>query len=68
VEIDRRRHEQARMVVDPEWASGWLAFQTLGEKRRLASYPFNWTALSSHELEHLLQAATVVQPSRRLIE
>jgi len=68
VEIDRRERDEPRAVVDPEWVDGWLAFQTSGEKRRLAKYPAEWADLDAEHLERLCEAAIAVQPARRLIE
>lgn len=38
-------------------ASGWLAFVSAGEKRRLPGYPTGWTELPDGELQTLLDAA-----------
>lgn len=65
---DRRREEEFRVVLERQWSRGWLAFETKGEKRRLAPYPQDWETMSSAELEALLAAATIVNPSKRLIE
>ncbi len=61
VEAQRPRRVTA---VDPQWADGWLTFETQGEKRRLAPYPSNWTGLSDQELTALCAKALLVQPSR----
>src|SRR3569833_1716205 len=68
VEFDRRERDEPRAVIDPGWSVGWLAFQTPGEKRRLANYPADWADLDAEALENLCTAAVAVQPSRRLIE
>jgi hypothetical protein len=50
------------------WSGGWLAFETQGEKRRLAPYPADWAEKNDAELEALCGRAIPVRPSRRLIE
>ena len=61
----RRPHRQRLSVaLDPQWASGWLAFETPGEKRRLAPCPTDWTGFSEHELMELCAKALLVRPSR----
>ena len=50
--------------VDPQWAAGWLAFETPGERRRLTPYPSNWTDLSERDLAKLCSEAYVVRPIR----
>lgn len=50
--------------VGPEWAGGWLAFETTGEKRRLAPYPPDWNFFSDDELAALCNKAHLVRPSR----
>src|SRR4051812_6441570 len=66
--IERRRQSSPRMVIDERWENGWLTFQTPGEKRRLAPFPDNWPVADDLALENLCNAATTVQPMRRLIE
>ena len=34
-------------------ASGWLCFETAGEKRRLAPYPDDWSRMTDQQLEQL---------------
>src|SRR4051812_1601023 len=65
---DRRVQREFRVVLGKEWAKGWLAFQTDGEKRRLAPYPEGWLELTDEELEDLCRQATPTTPPRRLIE
>ena len=65
---ERRRRHQARMKVSAEWVNGWLAFQTLGEKRRLADYPRDWMEVGDDALEQLCDRAIVVGVPRRLVE
>jgi hypothetical protein len=54
--------------VSPEYAQGWLAFQSGVERRRLAPVPQGWESLDEHSLERLCQAATPVGRRRRLVE
>lgn len=49
-------------VMDPEWRSGWLTFQTGAARRRLAPIPPDWTEVSPSRLELMCKAAV---PSRR---
>jgi len=63
---DQRRKSEPRMMLDEQWTNGWLAFQTSGEKRRLAPYPENWFAADGEELGRLCDAATLVQPAREV--
>lgn len=55
-------------MLGERWASGWLAFETKGEKRRLSPYPDVWANMPDDELEQLCRQAAPVKPSRRLIE
>ena len=43
--------------VRPALSSGWLAFVSAGEKRRLPQYPAGWMELPDSELEDLLVKA-----------
>ena len=54
--------------VTPEYALGWLAFQSDHERRRLAPVPDGWEGLDEPELERLCQAATPVGRPRRFVE
>ena len=65
---DRRRREEFRVPLGSEWADGWLAFSTPGERRRLATFPANWDELSPAELEALCKRALPAPHSRRLVE
>jgi hypothetical protein len=66
--VERRKRNEFRVKVNPRWAHGWLAFETRGEKRRLAPFPSNWAEFNDGELSSLCEEATKVKPSRRLIE
>ena len=65
---ERRTRQDYRSVLADRWASGWLTFETKGEKRRLSPFPDEWAHVSDEELERLCLQATPVKPSRRLIE
>lgn len=65
---ERRRRPSFRPRVTSQWRGGWLAFETHGEKRRLAPYPHDWSDRSDSELEGLCGQALSVTSSRRLIE
>ena len=55
-----------RMRVDlgPQWANGWLTFETPGEKRRLAPYPSGWSEFSDEVLAELCAMASTVATHR----
>jgi hypothetical protein len=53
---DRRGAEPA-----PEWLKGWLCFQTVTEKRRLAPVPDRWEVCSTDELEEYRAKAAVIR-------
>jgi hypothetical protein len=69
---DRRRglpDTGPRVKIDPHLATGWLAFEGAGERRRFSPVPPGWREASDAELEDLLARATVVAVRRgRLIE
>jgi hypothetical protein len=50
------------LLTQPEFAEGWLLFETPGEKRRLAPYPDDWTHLSVKQLEESCKHASRVDP------
>ena len=66
--LDRRRRKENRIVVDPELTSGWLAFQTRDERRRIAPIPEGWEGLSDTELAQLADRAVPLGRPRRLLE
>ena len=47
---------------------GWLAFESDGEKRRLAPVPDAWEELSANALEKLCREAIVAPRTRTLTE
>ena len=68
---DRRRGlpDQFRRVrLAGGLENGWLAFESSGERRRLAPIPAGWEAATERELEQLCRSATVRGTLRRLIE
>ena len=67
-EMERRRVQEFRVILGDRLADGWLAFQTEGERRRLAPYPDEWAEMTDAELEALCRRAVVVAPPRRLVE
>jgi hypothetical protein len=50
-------------ALPPAFQSGWLVFESAGEKRRLSPIPSNWLSLPLEELERLCEQAEA--PSRR---
>jgi hypothetical protein len=50
------------LLTDPEFARGWLLFESFGEKRRLAPYPDDWLHLSVRQLEDSCLHATRLDP------
>lgn len=60
--IERRSGKDRRSpspLVHGELAGGWLAFESRGEKRRLAPVPPDWESFSDSQLEELRQSAVV---------
>lgn len=60
---DRRRK---RFTLTPAMESGWLCFESAGEKRRLVPVPEDWEVCSEARLRAYLEAAQPV--SRRIVE
>ena len=52
------------MKIGAQWTKGWLAFETGGEKRRLAPYPPDWVGFTDGQLVDLCAQASEVR--RRL--
>ena len=59
-----RRRRRIHVELGPQWANGWLTFETPGEKRRLAPYPPGWSEFSDEVLAELCMMASTVQPQR----
>ena len=68
VVVDRRARNQPRASLPVQMREGWLAFETRGERRRLAPTPTGWELLSDRELVELLGQAIPAGPVRRLVE
>ena len=66
--VERRTRLEHRARIGERWAHGWLAFESDGEKRRLAPVPRDWHKLTAAELERLCGEAVRVPRSRRLVE
>lgn len=65
---ERRKVQEARVVVPESLEKGWLAFQSGKERRRLTPIPGNWAEMTSNELVELLHQAGRRSRARRLIE
>jgi hypothetical protein len=67
-----RRHtenKEFRVPLGEQWTRGWLAFETKGEKRRLAPIPEHWETASEEQLDRMLERAEQIRrPPRRLAE
>jgi hypothetical protein len=66
--LERRRVQEARVLVPEALQDGWLAFQHGKERRRLAPIPSEWPEMTSDELLDLLHRAEGKIRTRRLIE
>lgn len=55
---DRRNGEDRRGPL-PEWANGWLCFESSGEIRRLSPVPPDWTQCAPEKLERYRTHASV---------
>lgn len=66
--VERRRVQEARVVVPESLQKGWLAFQWASERRRLAPIPPDWEEMTNAELVELLMRADRRSRARRLIE
>jgi hypothetical protein len=68
---DRRHRDnkEFRVPLGEQWIDGWLAFETKGEKRRLAPIPDEWELASDEQLHRMLDRAEQIRrPPRRLAE
>ena len=59
-----RQRRRIQVELGPQWANGWLTFETPGEKRRLAPYPPGWWEFSDEVLAELCMMAATVRPQR----
>lgn len=66
---ERRRHAGIRIGLTPQLARGWLAFESLGRRRRLVPVPSGWEDSSEEELRKMLASAEALPDRKgRLIE
>ena len=66
---ERRRHRGIRIGLPPELASGWLAFISGVERRRVAPIPHEWNVLPEEQLRALWRRAERLPDRRsRLVE
>jgi hypothetical protein len=56
------RRQPAAPFLSPQLQSGWLAFESPTEKRRLAPIPQRWESLPDDELVRLCGEARLVAP------
>jgi hypothetical protein len=52
---------EGRRSVDPELIEGWLTFESMLEKRRLAPIPPEWEELDDEALAALCESAVFVR-------
>jgi hypothetical protein len=55
--------ENDTSLVSAQRKSGWLTFESLGERRRLSPVPVDWTSASNERLEALCRHAEHVRTS-----
>ena len=65
---DRRQQRLLLAVVGGDLARGWLAFETVGERRRYTPIPDDWAEAPLTELRNWWSAALPLPPKKRLIE
>lgn len=63
-----RKNKEFRVPLAEQWIDGWLAFETKGEKRRLAPIPDEWEVATDEQLHRMLERAEQIRPPRRLAE
>ncbi len=63
--IERRKRREVRIKIGEQWVNGWLAFETEGERRRLAEFPADWVGFSEEDLTKLLERASPVSTRLR---
>jgi len=59
---ERRVRRQPRMVVAPRFRTGWLVFESNGDRRRLGPIPPGWEFASERDLRGLLYSAEQLRP------
>lgn len=62
----RRCQEEYRVRLGGQFTYGWLAFESAGEKRRLAPIPEHWEEMTPNEFKQLMSRATPVRPAHRV--
>jgi hypothetical protein len=62
---ERRRTQGLRVSLPPRLAHGWIAFEHLDERRRVAPIPAGWSDLPESGLRDLWRAAELLPPRRR---
>lgn len=60
-EVWEVRLRDGRRSVDPELTEGWLTFESMLEKRRLAPIPDGWEELDDEALGRLCESAVFVR-------
>jgi hypothetical protein len=68
VDDDRRSASEPRVRLGRSMATGWLCFETHGEKRRLAPFPAEWEGMTSEQLGELCESAELAPSARRLVK
>ena len=61
---EQKAHGMTRATIAPEFTYGWLCFETVGEKRRLAPVPEGWDRTDDETIEQWCCVAKPV-PRRR---
>ena len=62
---ERRRARGLRIALPPRLARGWIAFEHLEERRRVAPIPPGWSELPESGLRDLWRDAEQLPPRRR---
>jgi hypothetical protein len=57
----RRKLERRRVMLDEGLSKGWLLFESLREKRRLAPIPSGWEKFTQSQLRMLCEKARIVK-------
>lgn len=65
---ERRKRSQPRASLPIVLRAGWLAFESMKERRRLAPIPADWAGMTDDQLAELLARADMKGKTRRLIE
>ncbi len=63
---ERRQEPVGRKTQPLQIKGGWLAFQSVHERRRLLPVPENWEELTDRELRALLMLSKVSSRPRRV--